>query len=123
MTELVQRVHRILLDGSQPKALVYDAGKDPRGRPDAGARQVAAKFLREERALLTERCLGVDFSFASAMSRGVLTAIVWLQPPPMEIGVHADSLLAVRAAIDRLGPSRLEPHAILHELDLLRRSA
>lgn len=52
--------------------------------PDAVERRKQAALLREHEALLRQHCAGAAFVISSAIVRGTLTAIQWLQPPVYE---------------------------------------
>jgi hypothetical protein len=45
-------------------------------------RKMQADWVAAHRAALTERCVGVAFVFDSSVVRGLLTAILWVQPLP-----------------------------------------
>lgn len=100
MQRMLDRAHACLTQG--PGVLVYDSGAEPAGRPDARARQLTAEWMSEHEAFLLERCLGVDFSFPTPLSRGVLTAIFWLKAPPFPHRVHPTCRAALRSALARL---------------------
>lgn len=57
--------------------------------PDALERRKQAASLREHEALLQKHCAGAAFVISSAVIRGTLTAIQWLQPPVYETVVVA----------------------------------
>jgi hypothetical protein len=102
-------------------AFVYDAGSDPRGRPDAKARRIGGEWFAERRDLLKEKCAGIDFAFASSLSRGALTAVFWISEPPIPCGLHATLELAIARAIERLGLTKVEPGRVIQTLDALNR--
>jgi hypothetical protein len=99
-------------------SIVYDVHPVAAGAPDAAARKVVADWWTQDAELLRRRCCSIEFAFPSAISRGVLTAILWIASPPIPTGVHATPRLAIQAAIDRTGQRiRLDASKILAELD------
>lgn len=86
---------------------VYDAGRSTGGIPDAAARKVGADWLRLNERLVRKRAAGLDFAFASPLSRGALTAVFWIAPPPVPSTIHATLEAAVTAALARIG----NPHS------------
>lgn len=81
---------------------VYDSGPNPEGRPDAASRQLVADWFRRHDTTLRERVVGFDFSFPSAISRGVLTAILWVAPMPVPITMHESLRRAITSGLSRL---------------------
>ncbi|UJR86279.1 hypothetical protein [Sandaracinus amylolyticus] len=124
MTSLRNDVNARMRASNEKIALVYDALPSAAGPPDAAARKVVADWWREDRELLVRRCASIEFSLPSAVSRGVLTAILWIATPPIPTGVHSDSRTAVEAAIERAGRrGKIEPLSVLKALDALSTSA
>lgn len=115
MGAMLESARKVLTASSQPGVLVYDAGSDSAGRPDARSRRLTAAWMEQHEALLQQRCAGVDFAFPNAVSRGVLTAIFWLRAPPFPTGVHTSCRAAVENALRRV-KSRLDLDAVLAEL-------
>lgn len=116
MAHMLGRAHHVLVVSKTPAVLIYDAGADAVGRPDARSRRLTADWMTEHESLLRARCAGVDFAFPSALSRGVLTAIFWLKAPPFPVSVHTSCRAALESAARRVQTdSDLE--AILAELD------
>lgn len=103
MRQMLGELTRRLRAADGKLALVYDADQSAAGRPDAASRQVAAEWLHTEAGLLVRRCAGIDFSFPSPLSRGVLTAIFWITRPPVPVQVHETSRAAIGSAIARIG--------------------
>lgn len=58
--------------------LMYDARRST--APSAVQRQLQAAWMREQEGLIRSRSAGVAFVIDSALIRGALTAILWLQP-------------------------------------------
>ena len=83
------------------------------GRPDAATRATIVDWTKTYAHILPR--LRLDFAFASTLSRGVLTAINWLQKPPYEYAIHSDCLPAVEMACKFVGYP--QPKAALNALD------
>ena len=113
---MLESARRVLAARDQPGVLIYDAGSDSAGRPDARSRRLTAAWMDQHEALLQKRCAGVDFAFPNAVSRGVLTAIFWLRAPPFATGVHHSARAAIESALSRID-SKLSPDDLLAELD------
>jgi hypothetical protein len=103
-------------------ALVYDAGHDPVGRPDARARQVGGEWFRSHATLLRERCAGLDLSFPSPLSRGAMTAVFWIATPPVPYAMHGSCEAAVRSAIARLGSVDFQANGVVAALNAAERA-
>ncbi|MCA9642378.1 MAG: hypothetical protein H6718_16665 [Polyangiaceae bacterium] len=116
MAEMLESARSVLAARDEPGVLIYDAGSDSAGRPDARSRRLTAAWMDKHEALLKKRCAGVDFAFPNAVSRGVLTAIFWLRSPPFPTGVHHSSRAAIENALRRID-SKLNPDDLLAELD------
>ncbi len=69
----------------QRLAIVFDATQAR--APSAVERRQQADFLRAHEALLRLHCAGAAFVISSAVIRGALTAIFWIQPPVYEYTV------------------------------------
>jgi len=95
---------------------VYDAGETPGGLPDAPARRAGGEWLGRHQTLLREKCAGIDFAFASPVSRGALTAVFWIAQPSVPWAMHSSLLLAVESAIARLGETTLHADDIVRDL-------
>lgn len=96
---------------------LYDAGESPGGLPDAPARRAAGEWITRNRRRLEVHCTGLDFALASPLSRGALTAVVWIAKPPVPWAMHATLATALDAALDRLGrPSHLDAKVVLRDL-------
>lgn len=114
MRQMLGELTRCLRAADDKIALVYEANASVAGSPPPAARQVAGEWFRDEEGLLARRCAGIDFAFASPLSRGVLSAVLWIARPPVPVQVHDTSLAAVTAAIARVGKQgQLDPQAIL----------
>lgn len=115
MARMLDELSRRLRAAGEQLALVYDADVSTAGRPDAASRQVAGEWLRREEALLARSCAGIDFSFASPLSRGVLTAVFWIARPPVPVQVHDNLHAAITSAI-----ARVDRQSTLHADEILR---
>ena len=120
MGEMLHRLRQKLVESHRPCFGVYDAGTDPRGRPDARARQVSATWFTDNEMLLEAQLKSVDFAFPNPLSRGVLTAVLWLKKPPFETHTHATTEEAIRAMLKRAG-SKEEAGKLLGELEAAER--
>ncbi|MCA9630122.1 MAG: hypothetical protein KC766_20765 [Myxococcales bacterium] len=116
MSDMLERARTVLAVSDTPGVLVYDAGEDSAGRPDARSRRLTAAWMERNESLLQQRCAGVDFAFPNAVSRGVLTAIFWLKAPPFPTGVHNSSRAAIENALKRIR-SKLSPDDVLSDLE------
>lgn len=117
MRQMLGDLARRLRGSPEKMAVVYDAGTNVSGRPDAATRQVAATWLRDEEALLVRRCAGLDFAFPSPVSRGVLTAIFWIARPPVPVQVHDSARSAISSAVARVGrQGKIDPAEVIRAL-------
>lgn len=94
---------------------VYDAGTSAGGLPDAAARKVGGDWIASRAGLLRKKVAGLDFAFASPLSRGALTAVFWIAAPPVPTTIHATLEAAVASAVARVG-ARHDPTAIVRAL-------
>ncbi|HEU4404153.1 MAG TPA: STAS/SEC14 domain-containing protein [Polyangiaceae bacterium] len=60
---------------------IYDARASRNTK--AKNRRLQAEWLRKHDAIVRRNCLGVAFCVSSPLIRGAITAVFWLQPPPM----------------------------------------
>lgn len=98
-------------------AWIYDAGESPGGLPDAAARRAGADWIARNRRRMETHCAGLDFAFASPLSRGALTAVFWIAKPPVPWTMHSTLAAAIDSALERLGrPSKLDAKAVLRDL-------
>jgi len=116
VTSMLRWVSDALHASRHPLALVYDAGTSAGGLPDAAARRAGGEWLARNQRLLRERCVGIDFAFASPVSRGALTAVFWIAQPVVPWAIHASVELAVESALTRLGDARFDAADVLREL-------
>lgn len=65
-------------------------------------RRKQAEWMRENEAVLRRQSAGTAFVISSAVVRGVLTAILWLQPIPQEHVVVATRAEGIRWAREQL---------------------
>lgn len=105
---------------NQPIAIIFDGGASAEGRADAASRQAAAEWLDENDALLRARIAGIDFVISNPLSRGALTAVLWLRSPPFDIKSHSDLQTAVESALSRIS-SPLSAAKIVEEVETLAR--
>jgi len=63
-------------------AMVIDSRNG--GRPTPGQRHRQNEFIKNHQDDLANRCAGAAFVITSAVGRGVLTALLWVQPMPYE---------------------------------------
>lgn len=121
MAKMLGLAKNFLEETSQRGTLVYDAGLNVVGRPDSAVREVVSQWMQTNAEFLNERCHALDFASPNALSRGVLSAIFWLKPPPFEVLMHADCRSAVSRAAERTGSPPTWVADILAELDLQER--
>lgn len=121
--EMLERARQFCASSVRPISYVYDGGPSAEGHVDAASRQYAAKWVSENEALLRARCKGMDFAISNPISRGALTAVLWLRSPPVDVKVHADLLAATKAGIERLSLN-LDPAQVVREVEaqIARRS-
>lgn len=115
VTSMLTWVGAQLRSNERKLTFVYDAGETPGGLPDAHARRACGQWLAAHRSLLRERMLGLDFAFASPVSRGALTAVLWIAQPPVPWVMHGSLDAAVRCAIDRAG-AKLDVDEVVRDL-------
>lgn len=115
ITTMLAWVRGQLLASDRKVVYLYDAGEAPGGLPDAAARRAAGEWLRRHGALLREKCAGMDFALAAPVSRGALTAVLWIAPPTIPWAVHATLTDAVKSAVSRTG-AKLDADAIVRDL-------
>jgi predicted Zn-ribbon and HTH transcriptional regulator len=92
-TELIVKVGR-------PYAYVYD-GTGIVQMPSS-CRKLQAEWINEHRMVIRSLNRGCGFAFASALTRGLLTAVHWLSPPPYPHAIFAVRGEAIRWCIDQL---------------------
>jgi hypothetical protein len=100
----------------QKLGFVYDAGETPGGLPDAPARKAGGEWLGRNQTLMREKCAGLDFAFASPVSRGALTAVFWIAQPSVPWTMHASLRAAVVSAIARVGDTTLVVDDVIRDL-------
>ncbi|MET0385475.1 MAG: hypothetical protein ABW321_05935 [Polyangiales bacterium] len=79
----------------------------------AKQRSKLAAWLKQKEQLSHEVSLGMAFVITSAVIRGVLTAVFWVQNPPVPCTVEGDLDAAVRWAIDRFDVEHVDVPASL----------
>jgi hypothetical protein len=120
VSTMLQWVDAQVLGADRPRALVYDAGTRPDGQPDAQARRVGGEWFKRRRSHFVRHCLGFDFAFPSALSRGALTAVFWIARPSVPYDLHASSTLAIEKALARAGlTGKIAPSSVTAALDEL----
>lgn len=65
-----------------PYAVVFDLTHA--GRPSAKQRSRMSQHLQEQRGTIQRQVRGMAMVAPSAITRGVITAVFWLSPPPVE---------------------------------------
>jgi hypothetical protein len=111
VTEMLTWVRRQLEASPGKVGYVYDAGTSAGGLPDAAARRAGGEWIATHAGLIRKKAAGLDFAFASPLSRGALTAVFWISAPPVPSTIHARLDDAVRSAIARVG-AKHAPSAI-----------
>jgi hypothetical protein len=102
LREMEERV----LGRKQPYVSIYDATLAV--PTPATQRKMQAEWLRQHRDILVRCSLGVAFVIRSPLVRGVLTAILWMQPlewPHVVVPTVADAEAWVRARLREAGLS------------------
>ena len=107
----------LMLDRFVPVLVMRRVG--PIGGPAMLTRKLIADWMTDEAAMLKRQCASIEFAFPSTISRGVLTAILWMASAPMPTGVHATSRAAIEAALGRTGRPVEEASTILRAIDAL----
>jgi hypothetical protein len=64
---------------------------------------VTGRWFEKSQPLLRSKCIGIDFAFTSAISRGALTAVFWIARPPVPWEIHAETRAALAKALERKG--------------------
>ncbi len=117
VTQMLGWVGGHLRSSSKKVGFVYDAGEMTGGLPDAPARRAGGEWLARHQTLLRDKCVGLDFAFASPLSRGALTAVFWVTQPSVPHAIHASLQAAVDSAIGRVGPNAgLEARRVMRDL-------
>jgi hypothetical protein len=76
--EYLAAMTKLVLDRRQPNVTILDARAS--GRSPATQRKKQADWLKQHDQLLRRYSLGTAFVITSPLVRGVLTAILWVQP-------------------------------------------
>jgi len=92
-----------LLAAARPYALILDLRQV--AVPNAVQRKLQADWMRDHEPKLRALCRGGAFVIQSTPIRGVMTAILWLQPMPFDYVVVATIDEAVSWAALRVGVS------------------
>lgn len=96
---------RLIVDRKQKTVTILDARKSD--RTPATQRKKQAAWLKAHDNFLRQYSLGTVFVITSPLVRGVLTAILWLQPLPTDYAVVATMAEAERWARQRLAAAGL----------------
>lgn len=70
----------LLLNRGLPYAIVMDASRA--GSAGSPQRRMQADFMREHHDRMRTFCMGCAFVIDSMVVRGMMTAVLWLQPMP-----------------------------------------
>jgi len=89
-----------VIAASKRYVLFYDAVGETTLSADQRKRQVA--WIRENEAALRKLCLGAAFHFDSAVTRGALTAILWMARLPFEYVIVSKHHEGLEWAVTRL---------------------
>ena len=76
------RAFTAIFDATGPLALVFD-GTNARGQP-ASQRRMMAEWIKANRATLQSKCVALALITPNPLVRGLVTAIFWVSPPPVE---------------------------------------
>ena len=97
----------------KPYALVYDAKDATQFSPRQ--RQMTADWVTLHAGQIRSLCAGCSFVFATAMQRGVMTAVHWMSPPPYPVHVTKTRVDAIRWCLSQLQAAHMavgDSHAI-----------
>ncbi len=89
------------------KALVFDATHS--GTTPPSHRKRMAEWMKQYDSLIRQRTAGCAFVLPSAIQRGMLTAILWLQPmacPHAIVGTRDEALAWVKKELGKRADSR-----------------
>lgn len=103
----LEQMHQIVLARKQKNVTIFDATRST--DTNAQQRRKQADWLKAHAGLLRTYSLGSAFVITSPLVRGVLTAILWLQPMPAPhtvVGTYAEG---ERWAIEKLREAGLSP--------------
>ena len=89
-----------VIGASMPYVLFYDAAGEATISADQRRRQVA--WIRRNDAALRKLCHGAAFYFDSALTRGALTAVLWMEPLPFNHMIVSSRHEGLKWAEDRL---------------------
>jgi hypothetical protein len=95
------------------KALLFDATRT--GNTPPSQRKRMAEWMKQYDALIRERTAGCAFVLPSAIQRGILTAILWLQPmacPHAIVGTREEALAWVRKELARRAGATSKPQRV-----------
>ncbi len=95
-----------ITERANDKALVFDASRT--GATPPSQRKRMAQWMKEYDALIRERTAGCAFVLPSALQRGILTAILWVQPmacPHAIFGTPEEALHWTRGMLAKRAPS------------------
>jgi hypothetical protein len=98
--EYLVSMTRLIVERKQKSVTILDARQS--GRSPATQRKKQAAWISAHENLLRQYSLGTAFVITSPLVRGVLTAILWLQPLPSDYTVVGTMAEAERWAHERL---------------------
>jgi hypothetical protein len=96
------RDHRAILDRNEPYAIVIDA--TAMGSTDAFLRKRYAEFIATNGATLKRLCKGAAVVLNSSLTRGVITAVMWMTTVPFPHKVFGDRAEAIAWAKQQIDP-------------------
>lgn len=118
LAESLQRITRLIEDEKRAQrkiVMIVDMRKA--GALSASQRRVASSWMKENLRAWKQVAIGSAFIIDSPIVRGVLTALLWLQPLDMPHDVVSNLDAAMRWVIERLETERIPvPERIRREL-------
>jgi hypothetical protein len=91
---------KLIVQPARPYAYVYDGTRID--QMPSSCRQLQATWINTHRPVIGRLNRGCGFAFASAITRGLLTAVHWISPPPYPHSISATRDDAIRWCLDRL---------------------
>jgi hypothetical protein len=118
LIESLQRITRLMEDQKRAqRKLVMIVDMRKAGALSAGQRRIASAWMKENLTAWKHVAIGSAFIIDSPIVRGVLTALLWLQPLDMPHDVVSNLDAAMRWVIERLEAERIPvPERIRREL-------
>jgi len=91
----------LIVERRRPNVMIFDARKAE--RPGPAQRHLQSAWMKKHDDLLRRHSLGCAFVLSSAVVRGALTAIFWVQPAAMPTLVTGNMAEATAWCLAKLG--------------------